>query len=52
MMVSFLCKVAGDTDWHPVTSEPQDSPENLLSWIEGFMGTNNPVTIKRLRMWK
>jgi len=51
MTVSFLCKVAGDVDWHPITSPSYDTPEALLMWIEGFMGTDSPVTVKNLRMW-
>jgi len=51
MMVSFLCKVAGDVDWVPITSPYYDSHEDILSYLEGFMGMDSPVTIKSLKIW-
>jgi hypothetical protein len=51
MMVSFLCKVAGDTDWHPVTSPSYDDASGVMHWLHGFMMGPNPVTIKDMRMW-
>ena len=49
--ISFLCKVAGDTEFVPVTSPSYETAEQALNWLEGFMGTDGHTTVKRLRVW-
>lgn len=49
--VSFMCKVAGDAEFVPVTSPSYENPESVLSWLEGFLGTGNPTSIKNLKVW-
>lgn len=49
--ISFLCKVTGDTDWHPVSSPSYETAEQALNWLEGFMGVSDPTMVKNLRVW-
>ena len=44
--ISFLCKVTGDTDWHPVSSPSYETAEQALNWLEGFMGVSDPTMVK------
>ena len=51
MTISFLCRVAGDIEWHPVTSPAYEKKEFLVDWLLGFMNGPNPISIKEMRMW-